>query len=381
MDDLVAVLRPTPAMSVAPAPVSPGVSPGVSPRVALGAPSGGLRVGQLIDHRYQVVELLWSGVTAYVYRVRHPVLGRSFALKALRAECCSDAEWVQRLSREARMLATLSHPNIVAVVDSGWLPTGEPYFVMEYVEGVSLESWIREGPLEVDVAAEVAIGICDALEAAHEIGIVHRDLKPENVWVERKGGVCSVKVLDFGLAQSRDQRRLTHPSTTYGTPVYMSPEQAEGSSADGRTDIYSLGVSLYEMLCGRPPFDADTYLALAHQHRYAPLPPFSRWLRPGSAALRLEPVVARCLEKEASRRYESAAALREALEPFRARGETLRLTPPAPRALVRGWRRTVAQPPPGASGGSAAASLRYSTLGWWMLVGSCLGGLISQLVR
>jgi serine/threonine protein kinase len=374
MDDLVAVLRPTPAMSVAPAPVTPGVPPGVT--------SGGLRVGQLIDHRYQVVELLWSGLTAYVYRVRHQVLGRSFALKTLRAECCSDAEWVQRLSREARMLATLSHPNIVAVVDSGWLPTGEPYFVMEYAEGVSLESWIRKGQLEVDVAAEVAIGICDALEAAHEIGIVHRDLKPENVWVERRGGVCSVKVLDFGLAQSRGQRRLTHPSTTYGTPVYMSPEQAEGASTDGRTDIYSLGVALYEMLCGRPPFDADTYLALAHQHRYAPLPPFSRWLRPGSAAQRLEPVVARCLEKDAARRFESAADLREALEPFRARGETLRLTPPAARALVGvGRSRSAAEPRPGASGTSVAVSLRYSTLGWWMLVGSCLGGLLSQLVR
>jgi len=339
-------------------------------------------VGQLIDHRYQVVELLWSGVTAYVYRVRHPVLGRTFALKTLRAECCSDAEWVQRLSREARMLATLSHPNIVAVVDSGWLPTGEPYFVMEYAEGVSLESWIREGPLEPDVAAEVGIGICDALEAAHALGIVHRDLKPENVWVERRGGVCSVKVLDFGLAQSRGQRRLTHPSTTYGTPVYMSPEQAEGVSADGRTDIYSLGVALYEMLCGRPPFDADSYLGLAHQHRYAPPPPFSRWLRPGSAALRLEPVVARCLEKDATRRFESAARLRDALEPFRARGETLRLTPPAARARLRGWKlRTEAQPQPVVTGDAAATRLRFSTLGWWMLVGSCLGGLISQLVR
>ena len=370
MDDLVAVLRPTPAMNVVPGSVSAG-----------GVPPGGLRVGQLIDHRYQVVELLWSGATAYVYRVRHPVLGRTFALKTLRAECCSDAEWVQRLSREARMLATLSHPNIVAVVDSGWLPTGEPYFVMEYAEGVSLESWIRQGPLEADVAAEVAIGICEALEAAHELGIVHRDLKPENVWVERRGGVCSVKVLDFGLAQSRGQPRLTHPSTTYGTPVYMSPEQAEGASADGRTDIYSLGVALYEMLCGRPPFDADTYLALAHQHRYAPLPPFSRWLLPGSAGLRLEPVVARCLEKDVARRFESAARLREALEPFRARAETVRLTPPAVRALLGGWRmRTAVQAHPGASDGSAAA-LRYSTLGWWMLVGSCLGGLISQLVR
>ncbi|HKO90048.1 MAG TPA: serine/threonine-protein kinase [Polyangiaceae bacterium] len=363
MDDLVAV--PTP-ISVAPARES----------------SSGLRVGQVIDHRYQVVELLWIGVTANVYRVRHPVLGRFFALKTLRAECCSDAEWVQRLSREAKMLATLSHPNIVAVVDSGWLPTGEPYFVMEYAEGVSLGSWIREAPLEAEVAAEVAIGICDALEAAHALGIVHRDLKPENVWVDRRGGVCSVKVLDFGLAQSRGQRRLTHPSTTYGTPVYMSPEQAEGASADGRTDIYSLGVALYEMLCGRPPFDADSYLALAHQHRFAPPPPFSRWLRPDNASLRLEPVVARCLEKDAARRFESAARLREALEPFRARAETLRLTPPAARVGLRGWRsRTEAQPRAAASGGSVGARLRYSTVGWWMLVGSCLGGLISQLVR
>src|SRR4051812_34122199 len=149
-------------------------------------PEGGFRVGQVIDDRYQIVELLWRGATAHVCRVRHHILGRFFALKTLRAERGRNPELVERLLREARALASLNHPNIISVVDSGWLPSGEPYFVMEYAEGVALDRWLQDGPIDADVALEVAIGICDALEAAHRLGIVHRDLKPENVWVERR---------------------------------------------------------------------------------------------------------------------------------------------------------------------------------------------------
>jgi eukaryotic-like serine/threonine-protein kinase len=340
----------------------------------------GWHVGQVIDERYQIVELLWSGATAHVCRVRHRVLGRTFALKTLRAECCRDAEWVLRLQREACALASLNHPNIVAVLDSGWLPSGEPYFVMEYAQGMPLDRWLREGPLSLDLALEVASNICDALEAAHQLGIVHRDLKPENIRVDRRSGKLTVKVLDFGLAQVAGLRRLTRPSTTHGTPQYMSPEQANGTVTDARTDLYSLGVMLYEMLCGHLPFSAQSYLAIAHQHGYAPPPPFRRWLPAASPALRLEPLVQRCLQKNRDLRFQSAAELGKALTQLR------ELSASGVRAMLPLLPDAVGQRGASASDlelgplppGFAARRLSYVTLFMWAALGVCLGGALWQ---
>jgi serine/threonine-protein kinase len=351
-----------------------------------------LRVGELIDDRYEVVEVLSNGATADVCKVRHQVLGRPFALKVLRSECSRDAEFSERLLREARALGALSHPNIVTITDSGRLPSGEPYFVMEYVEGISLDQLMSEqGPMDLGLALEVAAGVCEALDAAHRIGIIHRDLKPDNICVVQRGGKSCVKVLDFGLARVAGQGRLTRPNTTQGTPEYMSPEQNMGLEVDARADLYSLGVTLYEMLCGRLPFTADSYVALAHQHMYAPLPAFRRWLTEDSPALRVEPVVNRAVEKDREHRYGSAAEMSRALTPFRAPDRTLRLprrVEPRPigvaYAAARASATTIA--PLGRVGGAASArastptSLRYSYLLQWAIVGCCLGTLILVLV-
>jgi serine/threonine-protein kinase len=342
-------------------------------------------VGQVIDGRYEVVEVLSNGATADVCKVRHSILDRYFALKVLRTECSRDIEFSERMLREARALAAMNHPNIVSITDSGRVTTGEPYFVMEYVEGISLERLIGEGgPLDVALSLEVAAGVCDALDAAHRLGIIHRDLKPDNIYVVQRAGVSCVKVLDFGLARVAGQGRLTRPNTTHGTPEYMSPEQNMGLDVDARTDVYSLGITLYEMLCGRLPFSADSYVALAHQHMYAPLPSFRRWLTEGSPALSLEGVVRRCVEKDREHRYASAWELARSIDPFRVPDRTLRL----PRGLA--LKKVAAAAPEAVStvpvGGSvssprqaAASGLRYANLLQWTIVGCCLGTLVLVL--
>ncbi len=351
---------------------------------------GPLCVGQVIDGRYEVSEVISNGATADVCKVRHLVLSRSFALKVLRTELSRDVEFSERLLREARALAAMNHPNIVTITDSGRLASGEPFFVMEYIEGISLERLLREeGPLDAGLALEIAAGVCDALEAAHRLGIIHRDLKPDNIYVVQPAGVSCVKVLDFGLARVAGQGRLTRPNTTHGTPEYMSPEQNMGLEVDGRTDIYSLGVTLYEMLCGRLPFVADSYVALAHQHMYAPLPAFRRWLTEESPALRVEPVVSRCVEKDREHRYASAGELARALTPYRIPDRTLRL----PRTVDVSARRAAHAGQPGgvsperdiaATEGvphahSHVRAFRYSSLLSWALVGCCLGTLMLAL--
>ncbi len=344
---------------------------------------GPLRLGQVIHGRYEVVELLSKGATTDVCRVRHRVLGRFFALKVLRTECSRDVEFSERLLREARALGSMNHPNIVSITDSGRLSSGEPYFVMEYVEGISLDRLIREqGPLDLGLALEVAVGVCEALDAAHRLGIIHRDLKPDNIYVVQRAGVSCIKVLDFGLARVAGQGRLTRPNTTHGTPEYMSPEQNMGQEVDARTDVYSLGVTLYEMLCGRLPFGAESYVALAHQHMYAPLPSFRRWLTEGSPALRVEAVVSRCMEKAREHRFASASELARALTPFRLPDKTLRLPRPhATGSLGRVSESAHSSEAPGSKGQTQRlqpmfSAFSYASLLHWAVVGCCLGTLM-----
>jgi len=266
-------------------------------------------IGAVVDGRYEVMSVLGEGGMGIVYAARHRALGKRFALKALRKDLASDGETAARFMQEARTAASVSHPGLVEITDFGKLPTGQPFFVMELLEGESLANLIRRGgPLPAARAVGIVRQVAEALGAAHELSIVHRDLKPDNIHVATDEQARDrVKVVDFGLAKVIGASRLTRAGMVFGTPHYMSPEQAMGEATDHRADIYALGVVMYEMFTGRVPFEADSYMGVLTKHMYmAPTPP-SQIV--GTEKLgALEEVTLRCLEKKPDNRY---ASLRE----------------------------------------------------------------------
>jgi serine/threonine protein kinase len=228
-----------------------------------------LDVGSEIDGRYRVIELIGEGGMGKVYLAEHVEIGKRVALKVLHPSYSRMPDLVERFRREARAASKIGHPNIVDVTDSGATADGSVYFVMEYLEGVELGSVIeREGALDVARALKISGQISRALAAAHREGIIHRDLKPENIYLITRGGEADVvKVLDFGIAKTTEaeaarERRLTSPGMAMGTPEYMAPEQAAGRAADARTDIYSLGAIIYEMVTGIPPYSGDNFMEI-----------------------------------------------------------------------------------------------------------------------
>ncbi|HSD87054.1 MAG TPA: protein kinase [Kofleriaceae bacterium] len=228
-----------------------------------------LGIGSIIDGRYKVTELIGEGGMGKVYLAEHVEIGKRVALKVLHPSYSRMPDLVERFRREARAASKIGHPNIVDVTDSGSTPDGSVYFVMEYLEGVELGSAIeREGALDIARALRITTQICRALSAAHREGIIHRDLKPENIYLITRGGEADVvKVLDFGIAKTTEaeaarERRLTSPGMAMGTPEYMAPEQAAGRPADARTDVYSLGAIMYEMVTGVPPYQGDNFMEI-----------------------------------------------------------------------------------------------------------------------
>jgi len=228
-----------------------------------------LDIGSEIDGRYRIIELIGEGGMGKVYMAEHVEIGKRVALKVLHASYSRMPDLVERFRREARAASKIGHPNIVDVTDSGATADGSVYFVMEYLEGVELGSVIeREGALDAARALRITGQICRALSAAHREGIIHRDLKPENIYLISRGGEADiVKVLDFGIAKTTEaeaarERRLTSPGMAMGTPEYMAPEQAAGRPADARTDIYSLGAIMYEMVTGLPPYSGDNFMEI-----------------------------------------------------------------------------------------------------------------------
>jgi len=267
-------------------------------------------IGETIDERYRVESLLGEGGMGLVYRVTHTRLNKPLAIKVLRLENTHDEEVLARFRREAESASAIGNQHIVDINDFGVLRDGSTYFVMECLEGMDLiEAMDLAKRMPEGRALRIATQICKALSAAHDAGIIHRDLKPENVFLTSREGISDfVKVLDFGIAKvANGPTRLTRKGEVLGTPHYMSPEQCEGEDVDHRTDIYALGVLLYEMLTGHVPHDADTMMGILTKHLYEdPIPPK---IRVPQVSAELEQVILRCLEKRPERRYQTMREL------------------------------------------------------------------------
>jgi eukaryotic-like serine/threonine-protein kinase len=312
-------------------------------------------IGTLFDGRYQVVRKLGAGGMANVYLAEDQELGRRVAIKILNDRHANDDQFVERFRREAKNAAALSHPNIVSIYDRGEAE-GTYYIAMEFLDGRTLkELVVSRGPAPVTVSVEYARQILQALRFAHRHGIVHRDIKPHNVLVDAEG---RVKVTDFGIARAGTSQ-MTEAGSIVGTAQYLSPEQARGTDVDQRSDVYSLGIVLYELLTGTVPFNGDTPVEIAMKHLSAvPDPPSTR--RP-DVPRDLDLIVMRALAKDPADRYQSAEEMDADLERF-ARGaavspvteesatQIMRL-PPEPYAataatMISPGRRTAQLPPP-----------------------------------
>src|SRR5215212_2817285 len=265
--------------------------------------------GTLIDDRYAILETLGGGGMAEVFLARDEVLGRRVALKVLRGQYAGDEEFVERFRREAKSAAALNHPNIVQVYDQGRANDGTYYMAMEYVPGGTLkERIVREGRLDPREAAGIASRVAEALDVAHYRGIVHRDIKPQNILIGESG---EVKVADFGIARAATSKTVTESSLILGTAAYMSPEQVRGERVGPASDLYSLGVVLYEMLTGELPYTGEHPLATAMKHLDEP-PRHPKEANP-AVPEELDALTATLLAKDPENRYASAAELSEDL--------------------------------------------------------------------
>jgi serine/threonine-protein kinase len=338
---------------------------------------------RLVGGRYEVGAILGYGGMAEVHAGRDVRLGRDVAIKLLRADLARDPSFQSRFRREAQSAASLNHPAIVAVYDTGEDSDDgvvAPYIVMEYVEGRTLRQVLEtEGRLLPQRALEITAQVCAALDQAHQAGIVHRDVKPGNVMLTPSG---DVKVMDFGIARAVTGAgaTMTQTASVIGTANYLSPEQARGEHVDARSDVYSTGCLLYELLTGAPPFSGDTAVSVAYQHvREDPVPP-SRVEPDVSASV--DAIVLKAMAKNPANRYQSAADLRADLEralagrpveatPVLATDDTAMLLPPPPTTVL------LRQPQQRAGRSLAYVLLALATLAVFVLAMVVARGLLS----
>jgi eukaryotic-like serine/threonine-protein kinase len=301
-------------------------------------------VGEVLSDRYELEELVGTGGMSSVYRAHDRLLDRKVALKILHERYSDDAGYVERFRREARAVATLSHPNIVTVIDRGE-HGGRQFIVLEYVDGENLKQLIqRRGPASVSTALELAMQVSQGLSFAHQQGLVHRDVKPQNVLLNGDG---QAKVTDFGIARSLDvQQGMTQTGTVLGTSDYIAPEQAQGQQVDEHTDVYSLGVVLYELLTSEVPFPGENFVAVAMRHINEP-PPAIRDKRP-DVPPRVEAAVQKAMAKDPADRFPTMADFCRELEACLAeeQGGATQVIAPVPRAAVPRRRRRSVSPWP-----------------------------------
>src|SRR3954463_9815057 len=299
-------------------------------------------VGEVLSDRYELEELVGTGGMSSVFRAHDRLLDRKVALKVLHEQYTADEEYVERFRREARAVAALSHPNIVTVIDRGE-HEGRQFIVFEYVSGENLKQLIvRRGPAPVTTALELGIQMARALSFAHQQGLVHRDVKPQNVLLN---GAGEAKVTDFGIARSLDvQHGMTQTGTVLGTSDYIAPEQAQGQRVDEQTDVYSLGIVLYELLTNEVPFPGENFVAVAMRHINEE-PPSIRDKRP-DVSPRLEAAVHRAMAKDAADRFPTMVDFCHELEACLQEAQgTVVMTPP-PKARRARVRRTGPNPWP-----------------------------------
>jgi serine/threonine protein kinase len=323
-------------------------------------------IGREVEKQFRIVERIGAGGMGSVYKAEQPDMNRFVAVKILHPRYAGRQDLVARFRREARAMSQLSHPNTARVFLYGVLEDGSCYFVMEHLVGKNLAQVVRsEGPMDPARAIRIMTQACGALEEAHHAGIVHRDLKPENIFLTSQGGITDFpKVLDFGLAKVTEKQMrpgslvLTREGMVFGTPEFMSPEQARGKTLDARSDIYSLGIIFYELLTGKLPFEAKHSIEYIQLHVSTAPAPMSQRVPGLTFPPALDAAVARALAKDPDHRYPSAMAFASALQEA--------LTPsskPPPEPIYASQSQPRSVPPGSSSPGHSYSGPAYSSRG------------------
>ncbi len=334
-------------------------------------------LGTVLEGRYRIVEHVGRGSMGSVYRARQLSVDRNVAIKLIRSDLATDGQFVRRFEHEAHIISKLHHPNSLRLIDFGRTQDGRLYIVTDFLVGTSLSERLGQGTLTALHTLRIVRQMAEALFEAHELGILHRDLKPANVFLHRIAERDVVKILDFGIAKLGERSVGTSTGRIWGSPGYMSPEQAKDEDLDPRTDLYALGVVAYRCLAGRPPFEAKTPVGLLMKHVNDPAPPLSL-LRPGLDP-ELAALVMGLLEKDRNRRPKDAAEVRDRVEAIERRLATAPEREMGSSVLQNDTLDATAPYPPATSGSRVLAGFRPSRLRTALFLASLLaiGGALA----